>query len=128
MSSSSQLPEYSITLDDTITTSLTSSSSMDTITISGGLGSNYYTIGTGATASSISIGNISGAFINSINGGTTSSTYNRQWPKEWVNCFPEWSRIEDMCKQYPGLDIAFRNFKNTYQLVKDDYDNPNTKK
>jgi hypothetical protein len=85
-------------------------------------------MGAGATTSTISIGNIGGAFINSINGGATSSTYNQRWPKEWVNCFPEWSRIEAMCKQYPGLEIAFRNFKNTYNLVKDDYDNPNTKK
>jgi len=47
---------------------------------------------------------------------------------EWVDCFPEWHRVEDMCKKYPGLEIAFRNFQTVYQLVKDDYDNPTPKK
>ena len=53
-------------------------------------------------------------------------TYNM--PKEWIDCFPEWRRVEDMCKEYPGLEIAFRNFQTVYQLVKDDYDNPTPKK
>lgn len=43
---------------------------------------------------------------------------------EFVNGFPDWHRIEDMCKKYPGLEIALRNFQTVYTLVKDDYDNP----
>ena len=31
-------------------------------------------------------------------------------------------------KKYPALEIALRNFKTVYQLVKDDYDNPTPKK
>jgi hypothetical protein len=50
------------------------------------------------------------------------------WPEEWVNCFPEWSRIESMCEEYPGLAIAFEKFKTVYKLVKDDYDTPKDKR
>jgi len=58
---------------------------------------------------------------NSWNSGTISSIF---MPEEFVNCFPELSRIEKMCEQYPGLKIAFEKFKTTYKLVKDDYDTP----
>jgi hypothetical protein len=47
---------------------------------------------------------------------------------EWNNCFPDWDRVQDMCKQYPSLEIALRNFQTIYKLVKDDYDNPTPKK
>lgn len=57
-----------------------------------------------------------------------SSPFTWKMPTEWVDCFPEWGRVEDMCKKYPGLEIAFRNFQTVYQLVKDDYDNPTPKK
>lgn len=43
---------------------------------------------------------------------------------EWVDSFPAWHRIQDMCKEYPGLKIAFEKFRTTYNLVKDDYDTP----
>jgi hypothetical protein len=58
----------------------------------------------------------------------SSSMFTYNMPKEWIDCFPEWRRVEDMCKEYPGLEIAFRNFQTVYQLVKDDYDNPTPKK
>ena len=58
----------------------------------------------------------------------SSSLFTYNMPKEWIDCFPEWRRVEDMCKEYPGLEIAFRNFQTVYQLVKDDYDNPTPKK
>ena len=41
---------------------------------------------------------------------------------EWVDKLPELYKIEGMCKEYPSLDIAFKNFKTIYELVKDDYD------
>jgi hypothetical protein len=41
---------------------------------------------------------------------------------------PDINRIEKMCKEYPGLAIAFDKFKTTYNIVKDDYDNPKDKK
>jgi len=63
--------------------------------------------------------------------GTDSTGFNDiHWgqQEEWVNSFPDWHRVENMCKKYPGLEIALRNFRTVYTLVKDDYDNPKTKK
>jgi hypothetical protein len=106
--------------DNTIT--LTSSSS-DYITYTGtGASYNTITIGSagsgGAVGSSYTLGNID----------ISPATFNWKLPAEWVDSFPEWARVEDMCKQYPSLEIAFRNFKTVYHLVKDDYDNPTPKK
>jgi len=72
---------------------------------------------------------ISTTYTSSIDTITIdSSSFTFNLPKEWVDCFPDWDRVEDMCKKYPGLEIAFRNFQTVYQLVKDDYDNPVPKK
>lgn len=122
MSNSSQHTVLSTALSsDTITISLPDSDNMlsyistdsmnnmlsyistDTITLSGG--STAYNITTGAV----------------------DSNYISSWelPQEWVNAFPDWEKVEDMCKHYPGLEIALRNFKTVYALVKDDYDTPN---
>ena len=63
--------------------------------------------------------------------GTDSTGFNDiHWgqQEEWINSFPDWQRVEDMCKKYPGLEIALRNFRTVYTLVKDDYDNPKAKK
>lgn len=79
-----------------------SSGSSDTITISN-FGSNY-TIGSG------------------IGGAGTGYEWN--FPQEWEGCFPDWSRVQYMCEQYPALKIAFEKFKTTYHLVQDHYDTP----
>ena len=42
--------------------------------------------------------------------------------EEFDGRFPDYSRIIDMCKQYPGLEIAYRKFKEVYKMVKEDYD------
>ena len=88
----------------------------DTITISnGGTGISNYTIGSLNTSSgTVSIGTISGAGTG-YNWGTT---------EEFVNCLPDFNRVQAMCEQYPGLKIAYEKFVTTYKLVKDDYDSP----
>ena len=121
----------------------TSSNTIDTITISGidtidwGLynamdtsnsityvsSPSSYTYTTGGT---ITLPSITTAQISSLTIDT--STFKINTPEEWVDQFPNWNRVEDMCKKYPALEIAFRNFKTVYQLVKDDYDNPAPKK
>jgi hypothetical protein len=85
-------------------------SSASTITVTGG----GYTVG---SISGNSIGTIS---IDDL------STYQNEWTiqTEFINCFPEWERVQNMCKEYPGLKIAFEKFVTTYKLVKDDYDTP----
>lgn len=120
MITSSAQPVYSITLDDTIDLSgiITQdiSTISDTITITGsGMPSmNSVVIGS-PTASSVSV--------------TGSSDFTLSWgTEEWVDGFPDWDRIQSMCKEYPGLQIAFDKFKTTYKLVKDDYDTPKDKR
>lgn len=79
----------------------------------GGTGSTCYTVsGGGAGVGSICITNISGIDIGTMFG------------EEWKTKFPDFSRIQEMCKEYPGLQIAFEKFKTVYNLVKDDYDTP----
>jgi hypothetical protein len=57
---------------------------------------------------------------------TLNTDYQFNWgeAEEFVDSFPDWQRVQDMCKKYPGLEIALRNFRTVYTLVKDDYDNP----
>jgi hypothetical protein len=124
MSTSSQLPDYlTISLDDILTDTITTDLSTysyngaDTITLTGGTG---YTIG--STMNSYSASTISTVTISD---GVYQTSFN--FPEEWRNAFPDWSRVQDMCEQYPGLKIAFENFKTFYHLVKDDYDNPENK-
>jgi len=83
------------------------------------------TITVSPSISTYSIGAMSPT-ISTISIDPSSFTFNL--PVEWIDSFPAWSRVEDMCKKYPGLEIAFRNFQTVYQLVKDDYDNPTPKK
>ena len=122
MNSSSAQESYSITsLDssDTITISnscFTTSTSSNTITL------NYPTSISGAGG----ISYVSGVTVGGITSGSGASTIN--WgalqTEEFVNCFPSYDKIQSMCKEYPGLKIAYEKFVTTYRLVKDDYDTP----
>jgi len=113
--------EITTILPDTIT--LTSNAydtmaSSNIITFDGN--ATNYTI-TGNGSAGITMG---GTYtIGNINASTFS------WKnEEFVDCMPDINRIEKMCKEYPGLAIAFDKFKTTYNIVKDDYDNPKDKK
>ena len=88
----------------------------DTITISGG--GTGYTIGSGVGTYTIATG--STITLNDIN----ATQFNWKSPEEFVDAFPDYARIEKMCKEYPGLAIAFEKFKTVYKLVKDHYDTP----
>jgi hypothetical protein len=132
MNTSSVPADYSLTSSDTITFS--SSATADTITIDN---SNmvsipstnyYYTSGsspftTGSTVSTITIGGVGG--ISSLNSyAIDASIFQVNVPEEFVECLPDFDRIQKMCKEYPGLQIAFEKFKTTYLLVKNHYDTP----
>ena len=86
------------------------------ITISNGGGniSNYY-YHTGSTMTISSNGNVG---IGNVN----ATQFNWKSHEEFIDAFPDYNRIEKMCKEYPGLAIAFEKFKTVYKLVKDDYD------
>jgi hypothetical protein len=82
-------------------------SNMNTISISGGAASSYTILASDTI--------------------TLNDQFNWSNSIEFVDSFPDWQRVQDMCKQYPGLEIALRNFRTVYTLVKDDYDNPKDK-
>lgn len=131
MSTSSAHDTSSITLDDILNDTITITSS-PTVTWDS---SASYTIATSAmptTSYSLSSGgmisNFSSSHINTISSIDTSHSFTINLPEEWVNCLPDFYRIEKMCKEYPGLAIAFEKFKTVYKLVKDDYDTPKDKR
>ena len=80
---------------------------------------NSYNISTGAVGSIYTINSSDTITFNS-----NEYTFNWGEAKEFVDAFPDWQRVQDMCKKYPGLEIALRNFQTVYTLVKDDYDTP----
>jgi hypothetical protein len=125
MTISSAQPDYSITSSDTYTIDVSSltSSTVDTITLSGS-----YTTGTGYSSLTIGSGN-SYAFNTGTGGfaGITAqdiSTFNWNLNEEFVTCLPDIGRVKEMCEEYPGLKIAYEKFVTTYKLVRDDYDTP----
>ena len=127
MSTSSAQTISSITLDDILTDPITFSSGNDTITIDPNYSYQYNTSNTissiSGAASTYTIsgpGTFQSNTISSIN----ISDFKVTLPEEWVNCFPDFDRIEKMCKEYPGLKIAYEQFKTVYALVRDDYDTP----
>jgi len=128
MSNSSQLTN---SLDDLLTDTITlDSTGTGTFTYIGASDYSYdsnsvSTITMSPSISTYSIGTISPT-ISTVSIDSSQFTWNM--PVEWVGAFPDWDRVEDMCKKYPALEIALRNFKTVYQLVKDDYDNPTPKK
>lgn len=123
MTTTSQPEDYLITSSNTIT--LTGSSATTTsvsypsgnYTVSFDPNNQYttFTSGTGLSDTIVLTG--AGMSIDLTN------TFN--WKQqEFVDCLPDISRVESMCKEYPGLKIAYDRFVTTYRLVKDDYDNP----
>ena len=121
MNNSSAQTDCSITSsDDTDTITIDTSSwgsftaggvggsSMDTITLTGA-GTSTYTIGS-AGVSSIT--------LNDIN----TSAFTWKMPEEWVDSFPDYSKVQEMCDKYPAFKIAFEKFKQMYDLVEDDYE------
>lgn len=109
----------------------TYSNSGDIITLTGAAGQPTISAGVGAIAG-IGTYNIQPLTTNQISNLTTISIdrgdWGTSWNQEWQHRFPDWERVQDMCSKYPGLKIAFDNFKTFYEMCKDDYDNPTPKK
>ena len=84
---------------------------------------NSYNISTGAAGTIYTINSSDTITFN-------SEEYKFNWgdAEEFVDAFPDFDKVKDMCLKYPGLEIALRNFETVYKLVKDDYDNPTPKK
>lgn len=130
--------------------SLETSNSNDVITITSINGCNEVTIPsfTASQLSTLSTIDVSSISYNtattftapSYTGSTISITTGGGMPSysidgisdmfgsEWDTKFPDWSRVQKMCDEYPGLKIAFEKFKTVYKLVKEDYDTPKDKR
>ena len=57
--------------------------------------------------------------------GEESFTFTNNWSLpniEFEDCMPDAKRVNAMCKLYPGLEIAYKKFKEVYKMVKEDYD------
>lgn len=70
--------------------------------------------GTPYNQGSITVGN-----LETIDIGSFTNSWTIQ---EFDGRFPDYGRVMDMCKEYPGLEIAYRKFKEVYKMVKEDYD------
>ena len=121
MNDSSQEQTYTITLNEVeplkpedITISWDSSSipaltTSDIITLTG---SPY-------SSGSYTIGNIETIDLSHIDSFTSFTNF---YKDEFDGRFPDYERVQEMCKEYPGLEIAYRKFKEVYKMVKEDYD------
>ncbi len=125
MNNSSQEPIYTITLDNTsedeVSNTITLSplnsipiqalTSSDIITLTGGSMYNY--------SSPVTIGQIETVDLSGIESFTS---FTNLYKEEFDGRFPDYERVMEMCKEYPGLEIAYRKFKEVYKMVKEDYD------
>lgn len=118
MSNSSQQDHYSITLDNdklsvgTIAIDINSANSDPYVY-------NYQSMAGGVGNSGIDTITIAGS-SNAITSYNTQ--YELDFGKEWATNFPEFYKLEAMCREYPALKKAFENFKTIYEMIKDDYD------
>ena len=71
------------------------------------------------TSSSYTIGNIETIDLSHID---TFTSFTNFYKDEFDGRFPDYERVQEMCKEYPGLDIAYRKFKEVYKMVKEDFD------
>lgn len=112
MNNSSQEQVFTITLDDTMETwntqNIPALTSNDIITLTGS-----------TTSSSYTIGNIETIDLSNID---SFASFTDLYKEEFDGRFPDYDRVQEMCKEYPGLDIAYRKFKEVYTMVKEDFD------
>ena len=120
MTQSKKNDDYTITLDSGETLDL--SNILDTtgditINLNDTMGTTYWA---GDSISDITISGINNAISGTGNSGTfTIDTNSVDWLYNDTRIDPD--EIERMCKEYPALEKTWRNFKATYDLVKQDW-------
>lgn len=120
MNNSSQEQPYTITLNDTTTINsddivfswsnenIPALSTSDVITLTGSPITSSYTTSTIETID--------------LSGIESFTSFTDFYKEEFDGRFPDYDRVQQMCKEYPGLDIAYRKFKEVYKMVKEDFD------
>ena len=125
MSNTSQEQLYTITLNESETLT---SQGFETFTLSSDTWANLTPTSIPAltsadiitlTGTPYGVGSISIGNLETINTGSFTGNWIIE---EFDGRFPDYGRVMDMCKQYPGLDIAYKKFKEVYKMVKEDYD------
>ena len=122
MNNSSQEQNFTIPLDklelETFTWSSNTWANLTPTSIPALTSADIITLtGTPFGSGSMTIGNLETIDIGSFTGS------NNYWVKEdFDGRFPDYDRVQKMCKDYPGLEIAYRKFKEVYKMVKEDYD------
>ena len=56
--------------------------------------------------------------ISNIDGISVNTDYSWAYEDTRINVL----EVERMCKEYPGLEKAYRNFKSVYDMVKQDFE------
>jgi hypothetical protein len=56
--------------------------------------------------------------ISNLNSITVNTDYSWAYEDTRIDVL----EVERMCKEYPGLEKAYRNFKSVYDMVKQDYE------
>jgi len=114
---SSQEQTFTITLNDNLndpnnivihdwnSSSIPALTSNDVVTLTG--------------SASYTIGNIETIDLSHLD---TFTSFTNFYKDEFDGRFPDYERVQEMCKEYPGLEIAYRKFKEVYKMVKEDYD------
>lgn len=121
MNNSSQEQISTITLDDYSTGDITiSTDSYSAYTIPALTSTDIITLTGSSYNNGITISNIE--TIDLTSGIESFSTFTDFYKEEFDGRFPDYERVQEMCKEYPGLEIAYRKFKEVYKMVKEDYD------
>lgn len=119
MNYSSQGQLFTITLDEEQKDPHTMSFTSDIPALTALTSSDIITLtSTDFTTSSYTTSNLSTIDLTSIE--SFSTLYNPSL--EFDGMWPAYHRVQEMCKEYPGLEIAYRKFKEVYKMVKEDYD------
>ncbi len=121
MNDSSQEQIFTITLDKTESINTEDITiTMDSLGIPALTTSDIITLtGTPYNSGSYTIGNIETVDLTGIDSFTTFTNF---YKDEFDGRFPDYERVQEMCKEYPGLEIAYRKFKEVYKMVKEDFD------
>jgi hypothetical protein len=118
---------YSLTFSDDISFALPDTSSSVTLDSVGhgtnAVGNSHNNIS--VSTNNITIANSGSGYASGAIISTSQIDFSSIWGavnEEWTDSFPDWKRVNEMCKEYPGLAIAFEKFKTVYKLVTDEYE------
>jgi len=101
-----------ITISSWSSANIPALTSADIITLTNS-GSNYN------YSNPVTIGQIGTVDLSGIESFTS---FTNLYKEEFDGRFPDYEKVLDMCKEYPGLEIAYKKFKEVYKMVKEDYD------